>query len=134
MLSRSPVIQMIRREWSVLSLLIVVIAIAILGTFGSVILQRTIADAFIKLIIVVGLYIFVGNSGVLSFGHASFMTIAAYLSAWMTMSPSKKEAILPGLWPFLARVEVPVIPASIIAGFLYFSASRNPSKTKSAIS
>jgi hypothetical protein len=118
MLSRLAIIEMIRRQWSLLSLLIVVMAIAIWGSFGSVILHRTITDAFIKLIIVVGLYIFVGNSGVLSFGHASFMTIAAYLSAWLTMSPARKEAILPDLWPFLAKVEVPVIPGSIIAGFV----------------
>ncbi len=107
----------IRSIWPFLSLATLVVAIAIVVSIGgSAILQRTVADAFIKIVMVVGLYIFVGNSGVLSFGHASFMTIAAYLSAWLTMLPRLKQAILPGLWPFLAGAEVHVIPAAITGG------------------
>ena len=67
---------------------------------------------------VVGLYIFMGNSGVLSFGHASFMTIAAYLSAWLSMPPRLKQAILPGLWPFFAQADVHVVPAALFAAIV----------------
>ena len=38
----------------------------------------------IRLIVVVGLYMFVGNSGILSFGHIAFMCIGAYAAAWAT--------------------------------------------------
>ena len=34
---------------------------------------------------VVGLYIFIGNSGVLAFGHIAFTMIGAYATAWFTL-------------------------------------------------
>ena len=50
-------------------------------------MQRVATDALIKLLVVVGSYIFIGNSGVLSFGHVSFMGIGAYVAAWLVISP-----------------------------------------------
>ncbi len=40
--------------------------------------------------VVVGLYVFVGNSGLLSFGHISFMCLGAYMTAWLTIPPMMK--------------------------------------------
>ena len=64
-------------------------------------LQRTVIEALIKLIVVIGLYIFVGNSGVFSFGHVAFMAIGGYVSAILTIAPAKKavaarSAAIPG--------------------------------------
>ena len=39
----------------------------------------------INVVLVVGLYVFAGNSGVLSFGHMSFMAIGAYTTALITI-------------------------------------------------
>ena len=49
------------------------------------------------LIAVVGLYVFVGNSGVLSFGNVAFMAVGAYVSALLTMKASAKSVFLPEL-------------------------------------
>jgi branched-chain amino acid transport system permease protein len=103
-----------RRIWPFLSLAILILLIGVLSSRGSIILQRIVADAFVKVVMVVGLYIFVGNSGILSFGHASFMTIAAYLSAWLTMLPRQKQMILPELWPFLTQIQVSFVPAALL--------------------
>ena len=46
---------------------------------------------FLSLIIVLGLQIFSGNSGVLSFGHIAFMAIGAYTSALLTIPPEIKK-------------------------------------------
>jgi branched-chain amino acid transport system permease protein len=51
--------------------------------------------------IVVGLYAFVGNSGVLSFGHISFVAVGAFAAGLMTISPEIKRSILPQLFPIL---------------------------------
>lgn len=40
---------------------------------------------FLRLLIVVGLQIFSGNSGVLSFGQVAFMAVGAYMSALLTI-------------------------------------------------
>jgi branched-chain amino acid transport system permease protein len=66
----------------------------------------------------VGLWIFVGNSGVVSFGHAGYMAIGAYCSAWLTLDPMKKGLFLPDLWPFLANAEWHVLPAAVASGLL----------------
>ena len=47
----------------------------------------------IRVVAVVGLYIFIGNSGILSFGHIAFMSIGAYASAWQTCCPAMKPFI-----------------------------------------
>jgi len=95
------------------------VALVVLVTvFGDKSLARVAAQTLIKVTFVVGLWIFVGNSGVVSFGHAGFMAIGAYASAWLTLKPQMKSLFLPDLWPFLAQAEWPVLTAAIAGGFL----------------
>jgi branched-chain amino acid transport system permease protein len=65
-------------------------------------------------VVVVGLYIFVGNSGVVSFGHVSFMALGGYASAILTMTAQKKHVLLQ-LPPFLENLHLPGLPAAILA-------------------
>lgn len=95
------------------------VALVVLVTvFGDKSLARAAAQTLIKVTFVVGLWIFVGNSGVVSFGHAGFMAIGAYASAWLTLKPQMKSLFLPDLWPFLAQAEWPVFSAAIAGGML----------------
>lgn len=59
--------------------------------FGDVVYTRTVARMFLLLIVVLGLQIFSGNSGVLSFGHVAFMSVGAYASALLTIPPEIKK-------------------------------------------
>jgi len=70
-------------------LLLVVLA-ALLGTLVSRSSETYFIDALVKVAIVVGLYVFIGNSGVLSFGHATFVAMGAYFSALLTIPPDQK--------------------------------------------
>lgn len=79
---------------------------------------RLVTEVLIRVTLVVGLWIFVGNSGVISFGHVGFMAIGAYASAWLTMRPQMKAMFLPDLWPILANTEWPVFPAAVASGLL----------------
>lgn len=83
--------------WPLLALVVPVTVAAVLLAGYSPVMARVVSDALIKLIMVVGLYIFIGNSGILSFGHGVFMIVAAYASAWFTMTPQFKKIILPDL-------------------------------------
>ena len=58
---------------------------------GDGVLARTVTDAWIRAVLVVGLYIFIGNAGVLVFGHIAFTLIGAYATAWLTLSVFKKS-------------------------------------------
>ena len=73
------------------------LAIAIAASFAPVVLQRRATQALINLVAVVGLYVFVGNSGVLSFGNVAFMAVGAYVSALLTMKAAAKSVFLPDL-------------------------------------
>ncbi|MEM6340036.1 MAG: branched-chain amino acid ABC transporter ATP-binding protein/permease [Pseudomonadota bacterium] len=60
---------------------------------------------------VVSFQVFSGNSGVVSFGHAAFMGMAAYISAWITMPGVILSTALPNLPAGLGGYELPLLPA-----------------------
>jgi len=106
--------------WSTPLLLIsILVVFTLVITFlGDNSLARMAAQTLIRVTFVVGLWIFVGNSGVVSFGHAGYMAIGAYCSAWLTLRPQMKGLFLPDLWPFLANAEWHVLPAAVVSGLL----------------
>lgn len=85
--------------WAVWVILLAALTFALSATSPA--MARIVTDTLIKLVMVTGLYIFIGNSGILSFGHGAFMIVAAYASAWLTIVPTMKKVILPGLPEFL---------------------------------
>ena len=84
---------------------------------GDRVIERAAIDGLIHVVLVVGLYIFIGNSGVLAFGNMAFMMIGAYAVAWFTMSPFKKNFAL-NLPEFLAENTLPLLPSAIMAALL----------------
>jgi branched-chain amino acid transport system permease protein len=81
--------------------------------FGGASLQRTYTLFLINLIAVLGLGLFSGNSGILSFGHVAFIGLGAYLSGILTLPLDTKASTLPHLPAFLASVEWG-LPAALI--------------------
>ena len=79
-------------------------------------LDRVVVGMVINLILVVGLYTFVGISGVFSFGHAAFMAIGAYTGAILVIPPETKAFVLPDLPGFLRACTSTRCPATIVAG------------------
>ena len=81
-----------RRVWPPLFLsAILVITWTLVDNFGDVVYTATTVKMFLMLMIVLGLQIFSGNSGVLSFGHVAFMAIGAYSSALLTIPTEIKK-------------------------------------------
>ena len=76
--------------------LLVVVA-ALLGTAVSISTQSYFTDALVKVAIVVALYVFIGNSGVLSFGHISFVAVGAWTAGVLSVPAAEKPAIMPSL-------------------------------------
>jgi branched-chain amino acid transport system permease protein len=74
-----------------------VVAAALLGTAVSASTQSYFTDALVKVAIVVALFVFIGNSGVLSFGHISFVAIGAWTAGVLSVPASEKPAIMPSL-------------------------------------
>ena len=66
------------------------------GAFG-IRLRRIATNLCISLVLVLGLQVFMGNSGILSFAHIGFMGIGAYVSAVLTIPVQMKGMALPDL-------------------------------------
>lgn len=84
----------------------------ILGT-GSA--ERLVTTMLIDAIIVVGIQIYIGNTGILSFGHIGFGAIAGYVFAVLAISPEEKVKRIPDA-PFgLLDVQFAPVVAVVIA-------------------
>lgn len=78
-------------------------------------LDDVVARGLIYMVMVIGLSIFTSNSGVLSFGHVSFVAIGAYIGAILTIPTLTKDFLLPDLPGFLAGEPLPGFVTLLIA-------------------
>ncbi len=112
-------VSMLRRYWPLLALCLAVTGITAIGAvLGDDQIQVTMTEMLIRLIVVIGIYVFIGNSGILSFGHIGFMCIGAYAAAWATVDPTWKQMMLTGLPDFLQDNQYPFLPAVAGGGLL----------------
>lgn len=74
--------------------------------FGPRLFERIVVNLFVTMTLVVGLQVFMGNSGILNFAHVGFMGVGAYTSALLTIPVRMKGMALPDLYPLLAEVEL----------------------------
>lgn len=101
---------------------LVVITVILQLTNSIELIQRGTA-AMILMVLVVGLHVFSGNSGVISFGSVAFAMIAAYTSALLTIPAEDKPSLFPDM-PFfltwLLDISVPV-PVGIVLAVAFTS-------------
>ncbi|KAE8766088.1 branched-chain amino acid ABC transporter permease [Georgenia thermotolerans] len=71
--------------------------------------------ALVNLVIVVGLQIFIGNSGVLSFGHVAFVAVGAWIFGLMVIDPVLKANLLSNAFPVLIDTQLPLGTAVVLA-------------------
>lgn len=96
-------------------LIFVCLVVLVGSTFGSA-TSGKVEAALVNLVIVVGLQIFLGNSGVLSFGHVAFVAVGAWTFGLLTVNPVLKKALIPDLFPFLTSAQAPAVVALLLAG------------------
>jgi branched-chain amino acid transport system permease protein len=109
----------LRAVWPLPLLLLLVLAAAeIAWATGGSITKGVVVVALINLTLVVGLYIFVGNSGVFSFGSIGFAAIGAYTSGLLVIPTEQKEILQPDLPEFIASAHFGSIGATLMGGFL----------------
>jgi branched-chain amino acid transport system permease protein len=94
---------------------LLVLLAAVLSTAVSRSSETYFVDALVKVAIVVALYVFIGNSGVLSFGHVSFVALGAWVAGVLSVPLGEKPAIMPNLAHFLADTTVGNVPSLLLA-------------------
>jgi branched-chain amino acid transport system permease protein len=80
---------------------ILVVAVGIGSTYVSSSTEIYFLNALVSVATVVAIYVFIGNSGVLSFGQMSFVAVGAFLAGIMTIPLESKTGVLPELFPIL---------------------------------
>jgi branched-chain amino acid transport system permease protein len=91
-------------------------------SYGRITFEEDVMRLLLWLMLVLGLQMFSGNSGVMSFGHIAFMAAGAYFGALLTMAPSLKERAFSDMPEFLASwihpAELGLFEAALAAGVL----------------
>ena len=80
--------------------------VGVVGTFTSRSVQFQFRFALVMAAIVIALYVFVGNSGVVSFGHVSFVAVGGFAAGLTTVPEALKLSLSPDLFPVIARAVV----------------------------
>jgi branched-chain amino acid transport system permease protein len=92
------------RTNSAVALLGPVALLALVGLVGSFMTDARaleFTNALVFAAIVVALYVFVGNSGVLSFGQIGFFIVGAYAAGEMTVPADVKQSVLPQVFSII---------------------------------
>ncbi len=70
---------------------------------------------FINAILVVGLQVYMGNTGIISFGHMGFAAIGGYVVILLVMTPTMKTNIIPDAPTWIGNIQMDPWTATAIA-------------------
>jgi branched-chain amino acid transport system permease protein len=105
-----------RNLLSLLGLGAIVTCVVAAASAASPSLELSAVSMLVNLMVVVGIYVFIGNAGVFSFGHVAFMAVGAYTASLLLIPAEMKTAAFPFLADPLLSAELPGIPAMLAAG------------------
>jgi branched-chain amino acid transport system permease protein len=108
---------MLKQLPTVAMLAALVILVALVGSTMSPSSRLDFTTGFVDLGIVLGLYLFVGLTGVFSFGHVGFVAIGAYVSGVLAVPLASKEILYQDLPGFLGTTQLDPL-AAILVGAL----------------
>src|SRR6185436_20661111 len=97
---------------------LLVVLVGLLATVVSRSTEVHVLDAIVSVAIVVAIYVFVGNSGVLSFGQISFVAVGAFAAGVMTVPLESKKGVLTTLFPLLRDHTIGNVPSLLLAAAL----------------
>ena len=98
--------------------MLLVIVVGLLSMTASAANEIYFLNALVAVAIVVAIYVFVGVSGVLSFGQISFVAVGAFASGLMTVPVESKKGVLTTVFPLLRDHTVGNVPSLLLAAAL----------------
>ncbi|HLE05382.1 MAG TPA: branched-chain amino acid ABC transporter permease [Anaerolineales bacterium] len=102
-----------------LTLVAAVLVVGVLTQLlGISLLTRIVTVMFVSLMVVLGLQLYMGNSGILNFAHIGFMGIGAYTAVLFSMTSEAKVLTNADLYPFLVQLHLPFLPSLLIGGLV----------------
>lgn len=109
-----------RKVWELLGPSLLVVVVGFVGSLTSGSLEFQLRSVLVTASIVVALHVFVGNSGVLSFGHVSFVALGAFAAGLATVPADVKSRsrAFSELYGFLADLEMNNVESLVLAAVL----------------
>jgi branched-chain amino acid transport system permease protein len=102
----------------VLGPMLLVVLVGLVSTRVSAANEQYFLSAIVSVAMVVAVYVFVGNSGVLSFGQISFVAVGGFASGVMTIPVESKTGVLPDLFPVLRDHTLGTVPSLALAALI----------------
>jgi branched-chain amino acid transport system permease protein len=96
--------------------LVLVALTAAVGASGTPAFEETVTLILCNLIVVLGLQVFIGNSGVYSFGQLGFAASGAYVAALLTIPAAFTALQTPELPKLISDAELTPLLSTLIAG------------------
>ncbi len=93
----------------------------IVNAFASPLVVGLYTYFCVTLMLVLGLQMFMGNSGILNWSYVGFMGVGAFASSILSVAPAVKAMGVPNMYPFLVELNAP-IPVAILVGGLVAAA------------
>ena len=110
---------MVERAGSLLMLLaLVAAATGLTLLLGDAAMDRTVVGVLVDLVLVVGIYVFIGLTGVFSFGHLGFVAIGAYTVGLFTVPVGTKEVLFRSMPEQLDQLHLPFVAALVVGGLV----------------
>jgi len=100
---------------SVLAPLVLIALTVAVGTSGTPSLRGTVTTILCEMIVVLGLQVFIGNSGVYSFGQLGFASAGAYAAALLTLPAAFVALQTPGLPDLIANAQLGAVGSTAVA-------------------
>ena len=97
---------------------LLVIVVGLVTTTASASNKVYFLNALVSVAIVVAIYVFVGISGVLSFGQISFVAVGAFVAGVMTVPVVSKKGVLTSIFPLLRDHSVGNVTSLLLAAAL----------------
>ncbi len=92
-----------------------VLLVSLAASFFADDIQLQLLAALVNTAMVVGIYVFVGNSGVVSFGHISFVAVGAFAAGIMSMPNPQKTTVFPELFGLIRDNSLGNVASLILA-------------------
>ncbi|HEX7246328.1 MAG TPA: branched-chain amino acid ABC transporter ATP-binding protein/permease [Solirubrobacterales bacterium] len=99
---------------SVLAPLVLIALTVSVGASGTPSLRGTVTTILCEMIIVLGLQVFIGNSGVYSFGQLGFASAGAYAAALLTLPAAFVALQTPGLPNWIADAQLGTVGSTAV--------------------
>ena len=109
---------LLREAWVFIVLTSLIAVVSAGASLAPTSVQRTLVTMLVNLVLVIGLYVFVGNSGIFSFGHLGFVAVGAYTTAIFTIPTERKVALFEEMPTALLEAHLPMVPAILVGGLI----------------